>query len=274
MKKQVCLCFIVVLGLCLSCNQPKVESEENHVKKTASANKLIGTPVMTLADITKDFNSFWTYYSKYAQLSQDFPTQDEHGKAIDRSVFLEQINTGLYLPLVIYGKDGMDFRLAKIPNGAAKDIGLTIGNYANKELIYCKMEGKPIPKFSFKDLNGKLYTSENTNGKIVLFKCWFITCQACIEEMPALNELIAKYKDRDDILYISLAIDQAVPLKQFLTTTKFDYVTIPDQKNYMEKDLHIQMYPTHFIINKKGILVKVVDEEKVMEVYLEKELKK
>jgi peroxiredoxin len=268
MKKIVYLCLSVVLGV--ACNeQPKSQKESAN---SAFSEKLNGTPVMTAAAIAKDFDSFWTYYSRYAQLCQDYPTQDENGRTIARTIFLEKLNTGLYLPLVIYGKPQMIFKLAKIPPHAPKDISLLLSNYANKELTYAKMEGKPIPSFSFKDLNGKRYTSANTKGKIVLFKCWFIHCQACIEEMPALNELVARYKNRNDILYLSLAIDQPTELSKFLAKTKFNYQTIPMQEAYMTNQLHIQAYPTHYLINKAGILVKVLDEEKVMEQYLEKEL--
>jgi peroxiredoxin len=269
MKKGIwCLLIAIIIGS--SCNQHPPKKVETGSKN--DKNTLIGTPVMETTAIVKNFGIFWNYYSKYAQLCMDYPTLDENGNLIERKAFLEKINTGLYLPLVLYGNPQMKFKLARIPKGSPKDIGLILSNYANRELAFNKLEGKAIPKFSFKDLDGKLYTSENTKGKIVLFKCWFITCQACVEEMPALNELIAKYKDRKDILYISLAIDQKAPLQKFLTTTKFNYVTIPNQRKYMEKDLHVQMYPTHFIINKKGILVKAMDDEQVMESYLEKQL--
>ena len=33
-------------------------------------------------------------------------------------------------------------------------------------LVHYKMEGKPIPAFNFSDIDGNLYTSENTKGKI------------------------------------------------------------------------------------------------------------
>jgi peroxiredoxin len=262
MKTSIYYCLFLIL---LGC-QPA----EKHGDEQAAQNIKPKVPNVTVAQLTKSFGEFWIYYSRYAQLSQDLPMLDESGKSIGREIFLEKLNTGLYLALVINEKDRLNFKLALIPKGAPKDIGLITSNYANRELTNYKMEGRPIPKFSFKDLNGKLYTSENTKGKIVLFKCWFIACVACVKEMPALNKLIAKYKDRDDILYISLAIDQQLALKKFLSTTRFDYVTIADQENYMTKDLHVQVYPTHYIINKKGILVKVVDEERVMEGYLEK----
>jgi thiol-disulfide isomerase/thioredoxin len=44
-------------------------------------------------------------------------------------------------------------------------------------------------------------------GKIVVIKCWYIHCAACIKEFPEVNNLVRKYKDRKDIIFISLAED-------------------------------------------------------------------
>jgi thiol-disulfide isomerase/thioredoxin len=60
--------------------------------------------------------------------------------------------------------------------------------------------GKPFPVFSFKDLDDNLITNENLKGKIVVVKCWFIHCVACIAEFPEVNKMAMKYKDRKDIV--------------------------------------------------------------------------
>lgn len=273
---------LLLLVMCggISCGQTSTNKEKQTEKADTAPivtthQPAIGTPLVELKTIIKDFSSFWAYFNAYALLHQDLPAMDQNGKTIDKGLFLEKLNTGRYLPLVVYGKDGIKtFKLAVIPKSAPKDIGLITMNYANRELNNYRMEGKPVPKFNFTDINGHVYTAENTLGKIVLFKCWFITCVACVQEMPALNKLVDKYKDRKDILFISLAIDEKKPLQQFLAKTKFDYTTVPNQKAYMEEKLHVQLYPTHVIINKKGLVVKVPPNEYELEKYLEREVEK
>jgi cytochrome oxidase Cu insertion factor (SCO1/SenC/PrrC family) len=66
---------------------------------------------------------------------------------------------------------------------------------AFNEIQNLKKEGK-FPDFSFKDLNGNLITNESMKGKIVVIKCWYIHCAACIKEFPEVNNLVRKYKDR------------------------------------------------------------------------------
>ncbi|MDQ8053343.1 MAG: TlpA disulfide reductase family protein [Pedobacter sp.] len=228
-------------------------------------------PIMDAKEIAKDFNSFWLYFNTYALLHQDLQAVDEKDRPIDKGAFLQKISDGGYLPVVLQNEEGTKvFKLARLPKGSSDNIRLLLMNYANRELIYYRMEGKSAPAFDFTTISGKHFTSSNTKGKIVLFKCWFINCVACVEEMPALNKLVERYKDRNDILFISLAMDPKAPLKQFLTKTRFDYETVPDQTEYMTNKLHVQMYPTHYVINKKGILVKVPPDEAELEKYLAK----
>lgn len=92
--------------------------------------------------------------------------------------------------------------------------------------------------------------------------------------MPALNELVQKYKDRNDILFVSLAIDPKPELQAFLAKTQFDYATVPNQERYMAEKLLVNAYPTHFIIDKKGLLVNVVSDEQSIADLLEKEIAK
>jgi len=129
------------------------------------------------------------------------------------------------------------------------------------------MEGKYFPEFHFTDLKGDEYNNENTKGKIIILKCWFIKCAACVAEFPELNELVEKYQDREDIIFISLAFDSNDELKQFLLRKPFNYKVASVQAEFMQNDLAINAYPTHFIIDKTGMIQKVVNsaDEMILE---------
>lgn len=242
------------------------KQDEKSVTTTNILNKpetpKTGLPVMSVSAILKDFMSFWEYYSMHVELYEDFTALDSQGGSITKEQFLKQLNTGQYFPLILTSNPSeLMYKLSKIPASSDENIGHLMKQFATNQLAFLKLEGKKIPKFDFRDVDGKLYTSENTKGKIILFKCWFIGCVACVKEMPALNELVHKYKDRDDILFISLAMDGKKELQKFLTKTKFDYETVPDQTSYMANKLKVSSYPTHFLINKEGILVRALPDE-------------
>lgn len=152
-----------------------------------------------------------------------------------------------------------------------EDIFRTIKACGNISYKKNKMVSKPLPGFNFTDLNGKLYNEETCKGKIVVLNFWFIHCTSCVAEMPALNELVNLYKNRNDIVFVGLAADSPDKLKNFLEKTAFNYAIVADMQNYLTDTLHIHSYPTQVIINKKGMVVKVPEDYKELEIELGKE---
>lgn len=259
------LIILALSGVICACSQPQksnVGEQMVSVPGNEPDTSRLGTPILPVSTILKDFRSFWAYYSNHVELYEDFSASDPTGSPITKAQFLKQLNTGLYFPLVLTSKPAeLRYKLYKLPDTADENIAAYMKQFSTNQLAFYKMEGKEIPRFNFSDINGKVYTPENTKGKIVLFKCWFIGCVACVKEMPALNELVRQYKDRDDILFISLAMDGKKELQKFLSATKFDYATVPGQAGYMADQLKVSAYPTHFLINKEGILVRVLPDE-------------
>src|SRR6476620_8522768 len=110
------------------------------------------------------------------------------------------------------------------------------------------MEGKQMPAFDFKDLDGKQYTTANTKGKVVVLKCWFINCFACVQEFPQLNRLVSSFQNKKDPLFVSLASDSKPALTSFLIKRPFSYAVVPNAGKYMNDALKISAYPTHLLI--------------------------
>ncbi|GAA4786500.1 hypothetical protein GCM10023231_13150 [Olivibacter ginsenosidimutans] len=264
----------------LSCQEPNKPTAEKSVSKSAEkeirqeSTENLGSPIIPKESIVNDFKSFWNYYSRYVELYNDFYGLDEKGQKISRIMFLKEMSKGKYYPLLVHGAEtGKHYQLTPIPAQADADISVYMKDFAQTQLVFCEMEGKALPTFTFVDLRGNTYTSANTKGKLLVLKCWFINCVPCVEEMPDLNKLVEKYKSRDDIVFIGLALDDKQALEQFLKQKTFDYHIIPHQKEYITGKLHVNAYPTHFLINKKGELVHNFPDAKHVEEAIQQELK-
>jgi peroxiredoxin len=223
-------------------------------------------PVVPPSAISKDFMS-WLYYERdHVQWSADFKALDTAARTIDQSEFLKQLTTGNYLPVKIRTSDSsLCYQLYRPENTADQTIMETIKNKAQMVLRYLQFEGSRLPQFNFTDLNGNVYNPETTKGKIVVLNCWYIHCQACNEEMPELNKIVEKTKDRKDIVFVGLAFDKADSLRQFLAKKEFKYAVVPDKQNYLMNDLGIVYYPTHVIINRQGKIRKIIEGPSVNE---------
>jgi peroxiredoxin len=105
----------------------------------------------------------------------------------------------------------------------------------------------------------------------MVLKSWFIACHACNEEMPALNELTDRYKNRKDVLFVSVAFDSETDLKRFAKKRVFKYAIVPVKESFIEETLKSSEYPTHWIIDRHGRIVKMVNNPDEMITALSKE---
>lgn len=221
------------------------------------------------AALIKSFTKWWTYHYAEIKLSSDFIPYDVDGRQIAKANFLQSIITGKYIPIALQA-DTRSYRLYPLPDNADTDIRTTVMTVVGKDYAYFLKEGTIFPAFSFEGLNGQLYNNTNTKGKILVLKCWFINCVPCVAEMPALNQWMKAYKKRDDILFLSVAFDAKEDLRSFLSRVKFNYVATRVDQSFLENTVGVSGYPTHILINKDGVILKMVSKHEDLDEVLRK----
>lgn len=258
LRTNLILCIIFISFVMLSCNEKEIKNK----------------PIVQPTTIIKNSHNFWNYYTNYVRLTEDYTSLDTTLTPITKKKFLDLITTGKYFPLRLNSVDTNLYQLYPVSTPENIDIPTilyTMGTYA---LHHFKMEGKPLLGFDFTDIEGQKYNEETTKGKIVVFKCWFIQCVKCVEEMPSFNKLIDSTTIGGNIIYVSLAFDKKDDLKEFLKKKPLHCGTIASQRNYLRDDLDILSFPTYIVIGKNGIVSKVVGSYKELEVAVFNELKK
>ncbi|MCD0465856.1 TlpA disulfide reductase family protein [Flavobacterium sp. ENC] len=240
----------------------------------STAQTKFGNPEVDPFQVQKNFTDWSAYQNKNIMLSRDFVALDVLSKEISKESFLDQLANGNFIPIRLKSENSIYYyKLFKIQPNSDTSIKATINQIGFDALKNYKMEGTAFPKFSFKDLNGNEVSNETMKGKIIVIKCWYIHCTPCIKEFPQVNRLVEEYKDRKDILFVSLAEDSPEQLKVFLARKPLSYAVIPDMKIYMNETLDLNAFPTHFIINKEGLIAKVLPNFESLEVALAKESK-
>ncbi|MDP2068287.1 MAG: TlpA disulfide reductase family protein [Lutibacter sp.] len=252
MKNYISLTLFISIFLLLGCSDKPKEIQQN----------------INITAISKNFPAWWEYHSNNIVLSSSFIPLDESSNFISKGHFFQSLISGEFIPIKIDKKNATTYyQLFKLDNNSDKDIRSTIKNTSKVVYSHYLMEGEAFSTFNITDLNGDIYNNENTKGKIIILKCWFIHCKACVAEFPELNELVDKYKNREDIIFLSLAFDTEDELKRFLIKKPFNYKVAAVEKSFFDEELKISEYPTHFIIDNEGIIKKVVNTSK--ELFLE-----
>lgn len=218
------------------------------------------------AHLEADKMAWWIYHKKHIILSTAFSPLNINGKDISKQEFLETLDTGDFIALEVKDEAGNNYyQLRPLSEDAEQSISGTVEVEAYVALEHFLQEGKDFPTFEFNDLDGNQFTNESLEGKAIFLKTWFIACAPCIKEMPDLNEMVEKYTNREDVIFISLALDEPDALKQFLTKRKFDYKVVAEQSNYILESLVNLAYPTHYIIGPDGKVKKITNNFEELE---------
>lgn len=114
-------------------------------------------------------------------------------------------------------------------------------------------KGTTAPEFDLVDLQGNHYTLENLKGKVVVLNFWFIKCGACLQEMPDLNKLVEKYKDKP-IVFLAITHDEGTSVTEFLKKKEILLTVIPNEQKTI-KNYQIQFFPTNIILDQEGKVV-------------------
>lgn len=216
-----------------------------------------GVPVKKPEAILKDVTAFLNYWHTTLALSEDFIAMDTSGKTISKGEFLKRVSTSEYLPVRLTSQSHARYKLYRITDSVNHVIPLLLNNIGNEELNNYQWEGKPLPVINLKDLNENFYNQQTIKGKILVLNFWFIHCLSCVQEIPELNKLVDKYKNRKDISFLAVALDKEENLKAFKKKTPFNYKIISDTAQYLYKTLGLYGYPAQVLINKDGKIVKI-----------------
>jgi len=248
----------------LSCQYDKKNAENPGSPAQAPKEPAVISFRINEDSVLRSYESWYDYYYYNISLSQVFKALDADSVTIGKMAFLQKLGTGNFAPFKIAQiNDTPVYKLGKLIS-PDKNIQSTIIQLSGYEISNTQREGQTLPHYTFKDINGNIYTNSSTKGKVIWLKCWFINCVACVKEFPELNRIVEANKSDPDVLFISLASDSKEQLQDFLTKRPFGFSVVPNQGNYMSDKLKLHMYPTHFLINREGVITKVTNSEKEM----------
>lgn len=244
---KTCFCILLLAFSINSCKRP-THSEYALVPP----GKILSSP--------EDLAQYW---NGYMNLSGDFQSYDTLSKSIPNKEFLKLLTSGKYLPLRLSSaNDSLYYKLYPIAPTVSSDFGEIVASYTNSYYQNYLRRGQAFPdnKFDYTDLTGKHhYTPQTIKDKTVIIKFWFINCPQCIKEMPKMDSLQEKYKNRNDVLFLSLASDPPDKLKSFLKKQPFDIPVISVKDNYVEDKLKVKSFPTIMVLDKHGSIAQVFD---------------
>lgn len=116
--------------------------------------------------------------------------------------------------------------------------------------------GKPAPKFALQNNKGENFTLDDFKGKVVYLDLWASWCGPCRVETPDFKVLYNKYKNDNNIAFISIAVSDGInEWKKALNEDKPEWLQLRDKDGIVSKAYVANTIPKFIIVDKQGNIV-------------------
>ena len=133
-------------------------------------------------------------------------------------------------------------------------LTITVSAFAQQSL----RPGAAAPDFNGESLDGTVFNLSQLQGKVVVLTFWSTRCGICHSEIPKLNQVVKRYKNRD-VVFLALTMENQVKVEPYLRKNPFDFSILPNSFGVflkyadMDKSGNINMgFPSYFLIDQRG----------------------
>jgi peroxiredoxin len=114
--------------------------------------------------------------------------------------------------------------------------------------------GAKMPSTALKDLAGRTIDPSTLAGKVVLIDFWASWCAPCKQELPALEKLHKKYKDKG-LVVIGVSVDNDLDKARALAKSlKLSFANAHDADHTVAEKFDPPRMPSSYVIDQKGIV--------------------
>lgn len=112
------------------------------------------------------------------------------------------------------------------------------------------------PDFSLEGLNVKTVRLSALKGNVIFLNFWATWCDPCKDEMPSMEALHQRYRERDFVLLaISVEERNPEPARKFIQKNRYRFPVLLDPAGKTLDLFEIHRIPATVIIDKKGLMV-------------------
>ncbi len=110
-------------------------------------------------------------------------------------------------------------------------------------------------RINLKDMNGNNISLSDFKGKIVFLNFWTTWCPTCRIEMPSMEKLHQKLKNKNFAMVTINLQESASQVKAFFKEFKLTFTSLLDSTGEVGASFGIRAIPTTYILDKTGRII-------------------
>jgi peroxiredoxin len=115
-------------------------------------------------------------------------------------------------------------------------------------------EGTLAPEIALKDRAGKAIKVADLKGRVVLVDFWASWCAPCRDELPVLEGLYKKYREKG-LVIVGVGLDRELDkLTKFLRASPLSFPVVHDDKGAVADRYGPPKMPSSYLVDKRGVI--------------------
>jgi len=113
---------------------------------------------------------------------------------------------------------------------------------------------RPV-EIKLKDVLGNTVSLSDFRGKIVFLNFWATWCPPCIIEMPSMEKLHRRFKDKNFVMVAVNSQETDAQVKSFFEKNKLSFTALLDSSGEVGSWFGVNALPTTFVLDKQGRII-------------------
>ena len=110
----------------------------------------------------------------------------------------------------------------------------------------------PAPALKLTGFDGQPYALEDQGGRVVLVNFWATWCRPCVDEIPSLHRLAARFEDAAFAIVTVNVGEDHERVSRFLKQVPVELPLLMDYDAGISKDWMIYVYPSSYLVDHQG----------------------
>ena len=126
--------------------------------------------------------------------------------------------------------------------------------FSNIGILKIPHISQPV-EIELKDVFGNTVSLSDFRGNIVFLNFWATWCPPCVIEMPSMQKLHRRFKDRNFVMVAINSQETDAQVKSFFDKYKLSFTALLDSSGEVGTWFDVNAFPTTFVLDKQGRII-------------------
>jgi peroxiredoxin len=121
------------------------------------------------------------------------------------------------------------------------------------------VSAQQLPDVKVENAQGKLVSVRSlAQGKPMIISYWSIACKPCIQELNAINDSLAEWREEADLVVVAVSVDDArlkASAKAIASSRGWEFVCVYDENQTLKRAMNVSLTPQSFVVDANGNIV-------------------